>query len=279
MGFDPLVSDRAYLHGYTPDEQARLYAQARTLEAGVFEGVDFPPEARKLLEVGCGVGAQTGILLERFPRATVSGVDVSQEQIARARATFEKRPDGARARFEIGDGVTLPFPGSSHDGAFVCWVLEHVREPVTILREIRRVLRPGATIHLNEVFNRLFYTGPVYEATGLYWSAYNRFQEELGGDPFVGARLGQYLSEAGFSQIRLRPYVEHWDSRAPRERGEKARYWTNLMLSGAPQLLESGKVTREDVLRMQQEMSRVESAPDGMLFLGWMKASAVVPVS
>ena len=73
-----------YLHGYSTDEQDRLYKQARFLEPKVFEKIDFSA-CKRILEVGCGVGAQTEILLRHFPELHVTGIEINDAQIAEAR--------------------------------------------------------------------------------------------------------------------------------------------------------------------------------------------------
>ena len=74
------TKSQGYLHGYTKEEQNRLYQQARFLETSVFESIDFS-KSKRLLEVACGVGAQTEILLKRFPHIKIDGIDASQEQL------------------------------------------------------------------------------------------------------------------------------------------------------------------------------------------------------
>ena len=73
-----------YIHAFTPQEQQRLVEQARFLEAIVYPGVDFHGCAR-VLEVGCGVGAQLDILVRRFPGTRFIGLDASAAQLAQAR--------------------------------------------------------------------------------------------------------------------------------------------------------------------------------------------------
>src|SRR5262245_58065774 len=73
-----------YLHGYSHEEQARLIKQAEFLEFSVYEHLDLS-RVRKLLEVGCGVGAQTRIVCRRFPHLHITGVDGEPAQIQAAR--------------------------------------------------------------------------------------------------------------------------------------------------------------------------------------------------
>src|SRR5688500_11151431 len=68
------ASSMPYLHGFSPTEQARLPRQARIAESTIFRNVDYAG-ARRLLAVGSGVGAQTEILLRRFPDLHATCID------------------------------------------------------------------------------------------------------------------------------------------------------------------------------------------------------------
>ena len=69
-----------YLHGFSPEEQARLRRQARITEHRIHEGLPFR-RVRTMLEVGCGVGAQTEILLRRWPDMKVIGIDAATSRM------------------------------------------------------------------------------------------------------------------------------------------------------------------------------------------------------
>ncbi len=262
-----------YLHGFSDQEQRRLYEQARFLEPSVFAGVDFSV-ASQILEVGCGVGAQTDILLRRFPQLKVTGVDASDKQIETARSHLQPAIDAGRVQLLQADAFKLPFPDGKFDGAFVCWLLEHVKDPVGILREARRVLQPGAPIFLNEVHNATFYVHPYSPATLQYWFAFNDHQWSMQGDPFVGAKLGGLLSEAGFRDIHVKPWAHHFDRRDPQRRERFMLYWKELLLSGAPGLLAAGKVTEKLVEDMRVELDLLLTQDDSVFFYSHMKAQA-----
>jgi cyclopropane fatty-acyl-phospholipid synthase-like methyltransferase len=61
-----------YLHGFSEKEQSRLRAQAAFAEQTVYGGLSLG-EGKNILEVGCGVGAQSEILLRRFPKIHITG--------------------------------------------------------------------------------------------------------------------------------------------------------------------------------------------------------------
>jgi ubiquinone/menaquinone biosynthesis C-methylase UbiE len=262
-----------YLHGYSPEEQERLYKQARFMEQTVYEHIDFSRQ-NQILEVRCGTGAQTEILLRRFPHLHIQGVDASEAQISRARKHLSQEVENGRISFDVGDALHLSYPENSFDGAFLCWILEHVQNPVGILREVLRVLRANGVIYCSEVMNATFFVHPYSPATLQYWFAFNDHQWSLKGDPFVGAKLGNYLIEAGFQNVKTEVKVHHYDNRAPKRRADFIEYWTNLLLSGAPGLLQAGRVTQELVDEMKKELTRLKYDTDAVFYYSWVQARA-----
>lgn len=265
-----------YLHGFTADEQDRLERQARYLEHHVHENLPLR-RVRNLIEVGCGVGAQTEILLRRWPDLHVTGVDASQVNLERARANLSGRAWLAgRWELSLQDAARMSFAADSFDAAFVCWLLEHVADPAHILSEVRRVLRPGSPVVITEVQNASFFIDPYSPHTLAYWMAFNDHQIELGGDPFVGAKLGNLLLTGGYRDIDARVHTIHLDNRAPGERAEFLAYWTELLLSGAEGLLAAGKVAPETVRGMEEELADVAHDPDAVFFYSFVQATARV---
>jgi ubiquinone/menaquinone biosynthesis C-methylase UbiE len=264
---------KGYLHGYSPKEQQRLYQQTTFLEPWIYENVDLR-RVTELLEVGCGVGAQTALLLKRFPHLRVTGVDASSKQVRLAARTLAREARAGKARFSVQDASRLSFADSTFDGAFVCWLLEHVPDPVAILRETLRALKPGAIIYCTEVQNASLFLEPYSPATVKYWFEYNEQQWTMRGDPFVGAKLGNLLQKAGFQNIETRLVRFHFDSRAPKQRAEFIKYWTELLLSGAPALLRSKRVTPELVRQMTEELATVGRSPESVFFYTAIQARA-----
>jgi ubiquinone/menaquinone biosynthesis C-methylase UbiE len=267
---------RGYLHGYTRTEQDRLYRQARHLEFEIHDRLPFR-RSRALIEVGCGVGAQTEILLRHFPDLHVTGVDVAETNLERARERLDAL-QWASGRWALQQAAaeTLPFERERFDAAFLCWILEHVADPARVLSEVRRVLRPGAPIVVNEVLNATFFIDPYSPQTLRYWMAFNDHQLELGGDPFVGAKLGNLLLAVGYRDIETQVKTFHLDNRRPGERAEFLDYWTELLLSGAPGLEQAGKIAADVARDMKEELARVGRDPNAVFFYSFVQARAKV---
>jgi len=265
---------QGYLHGFSSDEQKRLYQQARFFEPSVFKNIDFS-NADSLIEIGSGVGAQTEILLERFPKLHVDCVDASSEQVNTAKKRLGERKEfQGRYKIHQGDALKLPFADDSFDAAFICWLLEHVQNPIDILKEARRVLKQNGTIFCNEVLNATFYMHPYSPATQKFWFEFNDHQWNLKGDPFVGGKLANYLLQAGFQEITTSVITHHYDHRTPKKRTAFLEYWMHLLLSGAPALIESGKIDEDTVKEMTDEFSRLKDDPDSVIFYSWIQAQA-----
>jgi ubiquinone/menaquinone biosynthesis C-methylase UbiE len=263
-----------YLHGHSPEERDRLHRQARFLAPMVHDRLPYR-RRRKLLEVGSGVGAQTEILLRMFPDIHVTGIEINDEQLAEARRFLATVP-WATGRFDIqkGDATRLDFGPETFDSAFLCWILEHVGDPARVLSEVRRVLIPGSAVVCNEVLNATFFLDPYSPETLRYWTAFNEHQLSVGGDPFVGAKLGNLLQSVGYRDVHTEVKAFHLDNRDPAERAEFLAYWTDLLVSGAPALLATSRVSQETVDGMRTELARVARDPNSVFFYAFIQARA-----
>lgn len=265
-----------YLHGFSSQEQERLYKQARFLENTIYTDIDLS-HVKNLLEVGSGVGAQSEILLRRFPDLFLTGIDFSEIQLKTAKIALQNNPV-ATNRYELlqMDATDMTFASNDKfDGAFLCWVLEHVPNPQKVLSEIRRVLKPGSVVYCTEVLNSTFFIEPYSPNVLQYWMQFNDLQYEMGGDPFIGAKLGNMLQSIGYSHINTHVKTYMLDNRKPAKRAEMIAFWTDLLLSGMPNLLAAGKVTEDMAEKVKEEMNTVAKSPNAVFFYSFVQARAL----
>ena len=101
-----------------------------------------PKPGLRWLDVGCGNGAFTEMLVERCAPLSVHGIDPSEAQLAYART----RPASRVAQFRQGDAMALPFPDDTFDAAVMPLVIFFVPEPAAGVAEMARVVGPGGVV-------------------------------------------------------------------------------------------------------------------------------------
>ena len=101
-----------------------------------------PRTGLRWIDIGCGSGAFTELLIERCPPAEVQGIDPSEGQLAFART----RPAACVAQFRQGDAMALPFPDDRFDAAIMALVIFFVPDPAKAVAEMVRVVAPGGTV-------------------------------------------------------------------------------------------------------------------------------------
>lgn len=267
-----------YIHSLSEAEQARLMAQADFLEPYIFPTIDFSGCAR-VLEVGCGVGAELKILRRRYPRLHLTGLDHSELQLHRAREWLDEEISGGRLELMQGSAYELPFAAGTFDGACLIWVLEHLTEPERALVEVGRVLRPGGLLSVTEVHNASWQASPPCPAMTEYWRAFNTLQCELGGRPDVGKELTALADSAGFNEIVFRTLPVQMDARMaqPAARQRFIDYWQTLWLSGAAQLRERGMIADILVAAVLSEFTGLAGNPEAVFHYSACQMQARVP--
>jgi ubiquinone/menaquinone biosynthesis C-methylase UbiE len=203
----------AYVHGYHPRENERLQDQAGTLVELLHSDTAYPPGS-SVLEVGCGVGAQTVTLARRSPDARFTSIDLSAVSLAEAK----QRVDGAgltNVEFRQADIFALAFDTESFDHVFVCFVLEHLARPVDALVILRRILKPGGSITVIEGDHGSAYFHPDSPAANAAIQCLVRLQHEAGGNSLIGRQIYPLMVEAGFDSVQVSPRMVYVDSSRP----------------------------------------------------------------
>jgi SAM-dependent methyltransferase len=155
----------------------------------------------RVLDVGCGPGTITLGLARAVAPGEVVGVDIEPSQVDLARALADEH-EMTNLRFAAGRGEALDFPDGSFDAVFTYAVVEHVPDPLAILREMRRVARPGglAGVDASDWGGRV--TEPHVPAVEEAVAAYVRLWEHNGGHARLGRRLRGLLRAAGFGRLQ-----------------------------------------------------------------------------
>jgi ubiquinone/menaquinone biosynthesis C-methylase UbiE len=156
----------------------------------------------RLLDVGCGPGSITVGLARRVAPAETIGIDPSESVIETARSLIDGKT-GSKLTFEVGNIYEPRFAPLSFDAVFAHQVLQHLRQPVEAIRQMRELLAPGGILGVREVDwgSVTFYP----ENTGMrrFLDLYYALAQRNGGEPNAGRFMRRWFREAGFAEMRV----------------------------------------------------------------------------
>lgn len=213
-----------------------------------------PPPSRDWIDIGCGNGAFTELIVDRAAPRSVLGIDPSDAQLEFARG----RPAARLARFEKGDAMALAAPGAAFDIATMALVIFFVPEPAKGVAEVVRVLRPGgvAAAYAWDLEGGGFPVEPVHAAMRGMGLTYVRPPNPDASRIDV---LRQLWSGAGLSDIETR------EIRVTRRFADFDDFWTTTTNSTTLKatLAKLGDDVREDLrLRVRAGLA---PGPDGAI--------------
>ena len=266
----------SYVHGYTTRETQRLLEQSLILEDLLHTGTSFL-KGERVLEAGCGVGAQTRILARRNPDAVYECVDISGESIEQARGVA--RLEGIEnVTFIQADLYSLSYKPDSFDHVFVCFVLEHIPDPAFALKIFKQVLKPGGSITLIEGDHGSGFWTPETGESRMVWKGLIDSQIELGHDPNIGRRVFPLLYDAGFVIREVSPRWVYADQSNPVLLNDVInQIIAPMVYSAEKQVLDSAVMKQDDWDRGLNDIREVARNPKGTFFYTWFKGVGVKP--
>jgi len=207
---DPMQSSKnqPYIHGSKPEEQRRLSSLNGLLNQACLRELALTG-GEAVLDLGSGLGQFTRDMARvAGPRGRVIGIERDKRQIVEARRQAREARELGLVEWRHGEVLELPLKKSEwrrFDVVHARFLLEHVREPEQVVRQMVRAVRRGGRIALADDDHQVLRLWPEPPGFAELWHAYIRAFEHLRCDPFVGRRLVALLHDAG-----AKPRRNHW---------------------------------------------------------------------
>ena len=203
-----------YIHGYSRQEAQRLLDQASTVADYLHYDSTWPAGSH-ILEVGCGVGAQTQIIANKNPTVTFTSIDINEESLKIAEAKI-KELGLVNVTFQKLDvhKVATAFE-EKFDHVFVCFLLEHLSNPIEVLQQLKMIIKPTGTITVIEGDHGSTFFHPSHEIAEKLVEAQVDLQKKKGGNANIGRQLFPLLRRTGFRHIEVSPRQIYVDDSRP----------------------------------------------------------------
>ncbi|MGF1487370.1 MAG: class I SAM-dependent methyltransferase [Prochloraceae cyanobacterium] len=166
-------------------------------------------DGMSVLELGSGTGVITEKLLNLLPHSQITALDHSQVMLDRAKKYLQNKNQD-RVNFVEASISKSDLPDNSFDLAFARLVFQHLSDPITAAKEVRRVLKPGGKLIITDIDNQFFCLSspPVSEAQFILDKLAD-YQSAKGGNRFISRQLWSILKMAGFKNIDLETIICH----------------------------------------------------------------------
>ena len=254
------MPDAIYTHGH--HESVLRSHRMRTAENSAAYLLPLLRPGLDLLDVGCGPGTITADLAARVAPGRVTAVDSSAQALAAARA--EARARGLTGvRFAEADVQALDLPDDAFDVVHAHQVMQHLGDPVTALREMRRVCRPGGVVAARDADYGAMTWYPRVPGLDDWLALYRRLARANGGEPDAARRLSSWARAAGFTEVTAS--ASAWCFASAEERAWWSGTWAARITRSAlaEQALASGEATREELSRLAAAWREWGAAEDG----------------
>jgi SAM-dependent methyltransferase len=249
-----------YTHGH--HESVLRSHSWRTVEnSAAYLAPSLVPGA-SVLDVGCGPGTITLDIAARVAPARVVGVDASAEIVAKATELAAER-DVANVEFVVGDAYALDYEDATFDVVHAHQVLQHVSDPVAVLRELRRVRTAEGVVAARDMDAGGCFWYPASPGLERWREIVCAVQRDNDGEPDAGRRLKLWATDAGFADVVSTASV--WVFSTEAEREWWGSLWETRILQSALAVdaIDSGLATQDDLIDASRAWRDWINDPDG----------------
>ena len=260
FGYDTLEVQEHYT--------GRTFEQVQTYFAGRLK------PGMNVLDCGCGPGTLTLGLAQAVDPGQATGIDIEPGMVDRANALANE--GGIKnVEFRVDDITDLSFPNDCFDLVFVSAVLEHLPDPVVALKEIRRVLKPGAvTVIINTDWGDPLISpesDDIRRFFELFEAGFNRY----GGSLNRGRHLRLMMREAGLDVTEFQAYYGSSGTPVTIQYtvGEYISWMKNFRIFD--EAVSLGDVDRSTLDKMEENMLKWADNPEAFIAVGRCTAIGV----
>lgn len=188
-----------YIHGTSAVEQDRLSRLNRLMNMASLREMRLRRNDR-VLDVGSGLGQLTRLMAKRAGKGRVVGIERDARQLATARKLARSDGEENQVEFRRGEAPKLPLRPAEwgrFDVVHTRFLLEHVTNPLDVVRAMVKAARPGGRIILADDDHELLQLHPEVSGLVELWKAYMAAYDRAGKDPLIGRKLVELLHLAG----------------------------------------------------------------------------------
>ncbi|KAI0420226.1 ubiE/COQ5 methyltransferase [Xylaria grammica] len=202
----------------------------------------------RILDVGCGPGSITIDLAQLVPQGSVIGIDAVEDVLSQARELARARGVEGNLTFQQHDANELPFGDGEFDVVYCHQVLQHVHDPVAILKEMARVTRKGGLVAAREVDYGSLSWYPELPGLDRWEDIHMKVMKLNGAHPKAGRYLKAWAREIGFAPGDITFTWDSWNYQDG-DAAIWAQSWSERALrsSYATTSLDRGIATQEEL--------------------------------
>jgi ubiquinone/menaquinone biosynthesis C-methylase UbiE len=224
-----------------------------------------------LLDCGCGPGSITIGLAQIVAPGQVTGIDIGEQDIERARASAQER-GVSNIHFERANVYSLPFPDNSFDAVFSNALLEHLAEPPDALREMWRVVKPGGLAAIRAADRDGYLSSHNEPILKRYGEISNRLRA-TNATAHIGKHLRRLLRQAGFVRVEATASYDSYGTPELVRKMCESGAATITKPGRADELIRTGFTTQAELEEIAAAYRRLAEDPD--VFFAQARCEAV----
>jgi ubiquinone/menaquinone biosynthesis C-methylase UbiE len=216
-----------------------------------------------LLDVGCGPGTITVDLATRVAPGRTVGIDSAPAAVDEARRLQANLQGDAPVAFQVADVMSGGFPERSFDVVHAHQVLQHVPDPVGVLRQMGRLCRPGGVVAARDSDYEAMTWFPANPELDAWLDLYRQVARANGGEPDAGRHLVDWARQAGFDDVTAS--ASAWCFATEEDREWWGSLWADRITASAiaDRAVDLGLASRADLGRIADAWRRWSRAPSG----------------